>query len=293
MPNYSSGTISIPNVTGNIVITAVAAQAVVSSITAVFTQGSSVIYTTDSLDTLKQYLAVTAYYENGTSGAVEGYTLSGTLTEGTSTITVSFGGKTTTFNVTVTKPDLSLYNWDFTKSIVDSKQGVSATLGSGATQGASGLTFDGTNNGWVYLANLSSYSTSAFTVEVDVTTATRSSGATTSTLICLSTSNDLTNTNPCGLVADNSTWFVKTTDNSNKYFESSYAVNNFNGHTAKLQVNYSGKAWSVYNDDTLVGTVVGYQNSNSRNYLGLSTQGTRCMGSGTVITGVRVYEGVV
>lgn len=103
---YSSGVINIPNVTGNIVITAVAAQAVVSSITAVFTQGSAVIYDTDSLDTLKQYLVVTAHYENGTSGIVTGYTLSGTLTEGTSTITVSYGGKSTAFNVTVTETAL-------------------------------------------------------------------------------------------------------------------------------------------------------------------------------------------
>ena len=74
-----------------------------SSISAVFTQGSNVIYDTDSLETLKQYLAVTAHYSDSTSETVTTYTLSGTLTVGTSTITVSYGGKTTTFNVTVTE----------------------------------------------------------------------------------------------------------------------------------------------------------------------------------------------
>jgi hypothetical protein len=74
----------------------------VASISAVFNQGASVIYNTDSLDVLKQYLTVTATYEDGTSGTVTGYTLSGTLEEGTSTITVSYGGKTTSFNVAVT-----------------------------------------------------------------------------------------------------------------------------------------------------------------------------------------------
>lgn len=78
-------------------------ERVVSSITAVFTQGSAVIYDTDSLDTLKQYLVVTANYSGGTSETVTDYTLSGTLTEGTSTITVSYGGKTTTFSVDVTE----------------------------------------------------------------------------------------------------------------------------------------------------------------------------------------------
>jgi hypothetical protein len=69
----------------------------------VFTQGSAVIYTTDSLDVLKQYLVVTATYDDATTSTVTGYVLSGTLTEGTSKITVTFGGLTDSFNVTVTK----------------------------------------------------------------------------------------------------------------------------------------------------------------------------------------------
>lgn len=73
------------------------------SISAVFTQGSVVIYETDSLDTLKQYLVVTATYDDSTTANVSAYTLSGTLAVGTSTITVSYGGKTTTFNVTVSE----------------------------------------------------------------------------------------------------------------------------------------------------------------------------------------------
>ncbi len=75
-----------------------------SSITAVFTQGGATIYDTDSLDTLKQYLTVTAHYSDNTDTVLDdsAYTLSGTLTAGTSTITVSYGGKTTTFTATVT-----------------------------------------------------------------------------------------------------------------------------------------------------------------------------------------------
>ncbi len=99
---YSSGSINIPNVTGDLVITVTAISAV-TSITAVFTQGSAVIYDTDSLDTLKQYLTVTATYADSTTATVTDYTLSGTLTVGTSTITVSYGGKSDTFTVTVTQ----------------------------------------------------------------------------------------------------------------------------------------------------------------------------------------------
>lgn len=73
------------------------------SISAAFEQGETVIYDTDGLDALKPMLTVTANYDNGTSKTVTDYTLSGTLTAGTSTITVSYGGKTATFDVFVTE----------------------------------------------------------------------------------------------------------------------------------------------------------------------------------------------
>lgn len=77
---------------------------VVESISATFTQGSAVIYETDLLSALVPYLTVTSTYTNLNTVYVDypDYTLSGTLTEGTSTITVSYEGKTDTFNVTVT-----------------------------------------------------------------------------------------------------------------------------------------------------------------------------------------------
>ncbi len=106
---YQNGTISIPSVTGDLVITVVAQALTLSSISAVFSQGDNVIYTTDSLDTLKQYLAVTATYSDSSTATVPSanYTLSGALTEGTSTITVSYSGLTTTFTVTVSEqPDV-------------------------------------------------------------------------------------------------------------------------------------------------------------------------------------------
>jgi len=73
-----------------------------SSITAVYTQ-SGTVYDTDSLDSLKDDLVVTGNYSDGTYNQTTKYTLSGTLTVGTSTITVTYGGKTATFTVTVTQ----------------------------------------------------------------------------------------------------------------------------------------------------------------------------------------------
>ena len=75
--------------------------ATLESIRAVYTQSGDV-YNTDSLDDLKNDLVVTAHYSDSSSEEVTNYTLSGTLTTGTSVITVSYSGKTTTFNVTVT-----------------------------------------------------------------------------------------------------------------------------------------------------------------------------------------------
>ena len=76
----------------------------VVSISAVYTQ-SGTVYDTDTLDSLKTDLVVTATYSDSSTQTVPAadYTLSGTLTVGTSTITVSYGGKTTTFNVTVSE----------------------------------------------------------------------------------------------------------------------------------------------------------------------------------------------
>ena len=45
-------------------------------------------------------IVVTAYYSDGSSATVTDYTLSGNIAEGSNTITVSYGGKTTTFTVT-------------------------------------------------------------------------------------------------------------------------------------------------------------------------------------------------
>ena len=85
-------------------------DATLESISAVFTQGTAIIYDTDSLDVLRQYLVVTATYSDSTTETVEYYSLSGTLEAGTSTITVDYDGKTTTFSVTVTAGPLYIFD---------------------------------------------------------------------------------------------------------------------------------------------------------------------------------------
>jgi hypothetical protein len=88
-----------------------------SRITAIYTQVGPV-YTTDTLDSLKPNLVVTAYYSNGTSNVVTIYSLSGTLSEGISTITATYGGKSATFTVEVSEPEIQWdYEWNYTDGL--------------------------------------------------------------------------------------------------------------------------------------------------------------------------------
>jgi len=84
-----------------------------TGITAVYTS-TDTIYTTTPLTNLKNGLTVRAQYSNGseTTLSESEYSLSGTLTVGTSAVTVTYGGKTTTFTVTVIliSPTISVYS---------------------------------------------------------------------------------------------------------------------------------------------------------------------------------------
>jgi hypothetical protein len=93
----------------------------ISSVAAVYTQ-SGTVYDNVDLDSLKGNLIVTATYDDGSSDTLDSdlYTLSGTLAAGTSTITVTFGNKTATFDVTVTSVVLfSLTNRAFNLEAID------------------------------------------------------------------------------------------------------------------------------------------------------------------------------
>ena len=77
----------------------------VTGVNAVYTQGNVVIWSdgVSSLNDLKANLVVKAEYGDGTETEVNNYTLSGSLTTGTSVITVTYQGFTTAFSVTVTE----------------------------------------------------------------------------------------------------------------------------------------------------------------------------------------------
>lgn len=115
---YNNGTISIPTVTGDVVITVVAVALTVVSISAVYTQ-SGTVYDTDTLDSLKADLVVTATFNDSSTEVVPSadYTLTGTLTAGTSTVTVEYSNEVTTFNVVV---ESWTVEWDYTENSLPS-----------------------------------------------------------------------------------------------------------------------------------------------------------------------------
>lgn len=70
------------------------------SLSAVYVQ-TKVVRPNTPLDSLKDDLTVTATFDDGTSAEITSYTLSGTLSVGTSTITVSVENVSASFNVVV------------------------------------------------------------------------------------------------------------------------------------------------------------------------------------------------
>ena len=101
LPNNTSDTLIFEDVSNDEVFMII--EATLSSISAVYTQGDTIVYPNTSLDNLKSNLVVTATYSDNNTNTITDYVLSGTLTVGTSTITVTYNGKTTTFDVTVSE----------------------------------------------------------------------------------------------------------------------------------------------------------------------------------------------
>lgn len=102
-----------------------------ASISAIYTQNKT-IYVNDNLDVLKEDLVVTGLYTDGSSMTITDYTLSGTLSVGTSIITVSKDGKTTTFEITVTATRVPATNINLDKTKIsftnDTPIQITATL---------------------------------------------------------------------------------------------------------------------------------------------------------------------
>lgn len=78
-------------------------------------------------------IVVTARYSDGSTATITGYTLSGTIAEGSNTITVSYGGKTTTFTVTGVAESGGAVTYSITRNITNATGFAdSAVIGEGS-----------------------------------------------------------------------------------------------------------------------------------------------------------------
>lgn len=277
-----------------------------SSISAVYTQ-SGTVYDTDSLNSLKSDLVVTAHYDDTTTATVTTYTLSGTLTVGTSTITVSYGGKTTTFSVTVTAaPDTPLYDWDFKTSLTDTVEGETAVLGSYASQTSNGIEFSSANQAaYIKLISTAAVDMSDKTVEIDIPTCQMTSGLSSchTRLFSIATNPPVTNSGASNFIWRYNTstgWdlYTGTAWAADKLDNTTYGINFFAGKTLKLYIDSSGYV------------TVSYATIGSDSYTQIKTFSTP-IGStyltgypmiggksgdnmvGAVISAVRIYDGQV
>lgn len=260
------------------------------SISAVYTQ-SGTVTTATPLDDLRDDLVVTANYDGGTTEVVSDYLLSGVLTAGTSTVTVTYSGKTTTFTVTVTEVDNTLYSWDFTQSLTDTKQGQVATISTGVTQSSAGLTFTG-SNGCCLLGNVFP---PGRTLEVDIASMTYNLsghgrlvmfGDTSTSSVTANVGNGfiLRNVSPPAWAFYKGAW------------SASYSTDKelFSGKKLILKYYQDGSQYKtdVYCDSTLIAS---YSNGGKWN---TTTNQPVQIGSGQnayknmVITGIRIKEGV-
>lgn len=110
--SYGDGTlidgINIVNITYDgkgttIGIEAYIPSTIVREITASYNGGT--LYEGANIEYYREYITVTAIYSDGTTNVVTDYTLQGTISSGSNTITVEYGGKTTTFTVVANESD--------------------------------------------------------------------------------------------------------------------------------------------------------------------------------------------
>ena len=273
-----------------------------SYISAVYTQ-SGTVYDTDTLDSLRSDLVVTAHYDNSTYEIITSYSLSGTLTVGTSTITVSYGGKSATFVVNVSENLGSLiHRWDFKNSLTDDVGGIVAVTN--GTQSSSGLTINEFNKhvdlGAIYSRNR--------TYEIDIVSisAPKAGAATTyRRIFAFGENGESTHQNSAALVFTGNTkggwWFYKGSGWDSSAIGTAVNTNTtydyFDGKTVKIYLNSSGIAYvyakAIGADDSSY-TLVGQSHASLNDYSSSAhvyIGGNADTLADAVFTGYRVYEG--
>ena len=230
-------------------------------------------------------IEVVAFYSDGSLEPVTGYTLSGTIAEGSNSVTVSYSGMDATFTVTgIPEPAEEpegpklLHYWDYTQSLTDSVGGAEMVC-SGATRDENGLHISsGTDRAYTMVDILEK------TVEIEFGPV--SSGFTGhGRAVTLGAAADISATSySCGLVWHstgcwawyNGSWHDST--NSNKD-----ALSNA---TVKMTFNKTTETDVLMNGDTLVT----YSPNNAYKFLGFGSDKTAFFSM--TVKKLKIYEGV-
>lgn len=275
-------------------------EPVVVSIDAVYTQ-TETVYDDTPLDDLKTDLVVTAYFEGGGSRVIDNYTLSGTLEIGSSVITVTYKGKTDTIIVEVSQDIEYLYKWDFTKSLTDEVQGVTATLVNQASRDSTGVHFLHALDAMNMSPN--PINMNGKTIEIDIASFVFAGQNNSHVRFIMNMPSNTERGNGTGMLIrkyQDLRWnaYLPNSQATSTGWGSSWNIqdSDLNGHTLKMSCENDNKL-SMWIDDQLVDTKQGdytYLNSTNCNYLrigGLGESkgyGDQCYNM--TITGIRIYN---
>ncbi len=202
-------------------VTFVALDAVeLSSILIVSQPSKKVYYIGDSLDTSALQLKIT-YSDGSTEMVSSGYTTSGfsSTTAGTKTVTVTYEGLTTTFNVTVNTPSISLSQTSKTMTVGDT-----ATLTATTTPSGQSVSWTSSNSSVASVSN-------------GVVTA-KASG--TATITAKFTYNEKTYSKTCNITVNNVAKTLTSISISSNPTKTTYEIGeSLNTSGLKLKLNYS------------------------------------------------------
>lgn len=255
------------------------------SISAVYTQ-SGTVYDNATLDSLRTDLVVTATYDDQSTAVITDYVLSGVLEAGTSTVTVTYSGKSTTFTVTVTALPASLsYMWDYTQSLTDVVGNKETVIYNGAYTDEDGLHLDDTND-YAVISNVLTPGTPQ-TVEIDIAEMTgENTSAQNRGLVYWGGSTT-------GLAyRNNNTWCLYAKSHGKDYNQWSGSISAdatyFNNCTLKLTFD-SERVIMAYKDGTYIKGNLDIGATDTSLQLGSATQNMYKI----TITGIRVYNEVI
>lgn len=250
---------------------------VVTGIDVTYTQ-TQTVYADTPLNDLKQDLIVKAVYRGGKEKTVEDYTLSGTLSVGTSNITVSYHGYDEIIQVTVSSN--YIYEWDLTDSLTDKIQGATFdNQGATFTSGV-GVSLSGQFN---YIrANLPVPISFGKTIEVDVgSTSLRGTNARNYFM--------LVNSDPYSAFYWNRTRWMVFRNGDVSYITSSTNINVFAGKTMKMILN-SETDLKIYADNDLVYEGHNFISQDYPNFAFLQFGAWPYSIENLLLTGVRIYN---